>query len=105
MHISLETGNSAARIIVEGVVDESGAARLKKCLEGVDLSEVTEVIFDFLHLSYIGSSGVGKLLLFYKQAREKGIGVRIENLPPSVYELFMQLHLDALFPLVQREES
>lgn len=105
MQISLARDNSTLRIVIEGVIDESGAAKLKKCLEGVDLAETKLVVFDFEQISYIGSSGVGKLLLFYKQACEKEVMVRIENLPSGVYELFMQLHLDALFPLVPRQES
>lgn len=89
--------NDAIRLTVSGNVDEKGAADLKTGFEGLNLSGQKTVAFDFAKVTYIGSAGLGKLLLFYKKLATAGIEMRVENSPSDIRELLKELHLDTLF--------
>ena len=52
---------------------------------------------DFDEVNFIGSSGIGKLLLFYKKFTAKGGKVSIINLNKEISALFKAIKLDKLF--------
>ncbi len=56
-----------------------------------------EVVFDFKQVSHIGSAGIGKLLLFYRELEVNGGKLRVENASKTVYELLKLVELDSLF--------
>ena len=51
---------------LSGRIDVSGAEKLKNIFNMVLEKEHEKVIVDFKAVSFIGSSGIGKLLFFYK---------------------------------------
>ena len=88
-----------ARFEVAGDIDEEGAEALKKRFQELKVSSLKEIVFDFAKVNYIGSAGIGKLLLFYKNIAIQGGSIRIENISASIYELFMVLKLDSILTL------
>jgi len=81
----------------KGNIDERCAEELKKRFREMNVSSVKEVVFDFRNVNHIGSAGIGKLLLFYKDMALNGGKIRIENASETVYELFNVLKLDTIF--------
>ena len=92
------TGQSAT-VHVMGVVDEQGAAAMKESFEGVTLNGVSEVVFDLQNVTYIGSAGLGKLLLFYKKLSTEGIKMRVNTVAGTVRDTLMELKLNTLFTI------
>jgi anti-anti-sigma factor len=80
-----------------GNIDERRAEELKRHFRDLDPSTINEVVFDFRNVNHIGSAGIGKLLLFYKDMALNGGKIRIENASETVYELFNVLKLDTIF--------
>ncbi len=97
MGFTTSQNNNDIRFTISGDIDEKGAADLKAGFEGLKLSDQKNIIFDFAKVTYIGSAGLGKLLLFYKKLATAGIEMRVENSPPDILELIKELHLDTLF--------
>jgi anti-sigma B factor antagonist len=97
MTTRVEHGTEAIRVIPTGDIDHEGAASLKEAVAGLSLSGKTAVIFDFREVGYIGSAGLGKLLLFYKRLSSQKIQMRVESASPSVQTLLKELRLDTLF--------
>lgn len=58
---------NSARLTVTGEIDEKGAEEFKGRLQELLGGKIKEVTIDFDGVNYIGSSGIGKLLLFYKE--------------------------------------
>ena len=85
----------------KGNIDERGAEELKNHFKSLNISSVKEVIFDFANVNYIGSAGIGKLLLFYKDMALNGGKITIKNVSPSIYELFNVLKLDTIFTIIK----
>ncbi len=56
-----------------------------------------EVVFDFKDVSHIGSAGIGKLLLFYRELALKGGTLKVENSSQTVSGLLKMVELDCLF--------
>jgi len=101
MELSVTQNKEWVRFKVEGDIDEGGAEALKRRFQEMKLSTYKEVVFDFDKVTYIGSAGIGKLLIFYKNAALCDCEIRIENIPAPIYELFMVLKLDSIFTIIK----
>ena len=99
MELEIFQETDRAILKVKGTVDEIGAEKLKQKFREINLSSHRSIVMDFSEVDYIGSAGIGKLLLFYKDLSIKGGKLCIENLNDTVYELFMALKIDSLFAL------
>lgn len=99
MKIAVTQSTDSARITVEGIIDAQGAEELKGGFQGLKLSSVKEVVLDFGKVNHIGSAGIGKLLLLYKDVAIAGGNIRIENLSGFILKLFKELKLDTIFTI------
>lgn len=99
MEITSETRDQIITVHVSGQVDEKGAETMKTSFSSLSLNGVNEVQVDFKNLTYIGSSGIGKLLLFYKNLGVQQIRLRVKNVPIPIYELMQELKLDTVFTI------
>jgi anti-anti-sigma factor len=86
---------------LEGDIDDKAAAKLKEEFHASDLSAVQEVVFDFHDVTYIGSAGIGKLLLFYKYIVTRGGTIKLTNVPEQTYETFRILRLNTIFTITR----
>lgn len=101
MEINVLKQENSVRFEIKGNVDERGAEDLKRSFRSLDISQIKEVVFDFSQVTHIGSAGIGKLLLFYKDIAILGGKIRIENTSASVYELFHVLKLNTIFAITK----
>lgn len=92
----VQTGQSVT-FHVSGLVDEHGSAAMKASFEGLTLAGLNEVIFDLQNVTYIGSAGLGKLLLFYKKLSTENVKMRVNTSPGTVRDVLMELKLNTLF--------
>ena len=99
MQIEAEQQNGRLRLVLAGNLDERGAEELKKYLTGVTPEQNPEVVFDCSRVEHFGSSCIGKLLVFYKRYTSGGGKMAVNNLPSPIYEMFLELKLDTLFPV------
>ena len=97
MEILVNREGELVRFEIGGVIDERGAEDIKRRFGELNTSSFKEVIFDFRKVKHIGSAGIGKLLLFYKDRAIRGGNIRIENASETVYDLLRVLKLDTLF--------
>ncbi|MDM8514924.1 STAS domain-containing protein [Desulfobacterales bacterium HSG16] len=99
MELQVNQEQSTLRFLVKGNIDEVGAEELKSRFKEINISSIKEMVFDFSGVTHIGSAGIGKLLLFYKDMALIGGKIRIENVSATVYELFGVLKLDTIFTI------
>jgi anti-sigma B factor antagonist len=97
MEISVTSEADRLRFEVKGEIDEKGAEDLKQRFRELNSASHKELIIDFHKVTHIGSAGIGKLLLFYKDMAVNGGKIRLENLSQTLYELFQTLKLDTIF--------
>lgn len=99
MNIRVDKGDVKTMVYLSGSIDITGAETLKQSLNQILNEGVKEVVIDFEEVTFIGSSGIGKLLLFYKNVTAKGCKVKIINLNKELKALFKAIKLDKLFNL------
>ena len=85
--VNLKKQEKQARIILSGSIDELGAQELENLFENPDILSAEKVILDFREVVYIGSAGVGTLLLLYKKIAPENGEIIIENIPSDIYRL------------------
>jgi anti-sigma B factor antagonist len=99
MKILVEKKEDAIRYAIEGKVDERCAEILKEKFRSTYKESLKKVVFDFKNVTHIGSAGIGKLLLFYKDVAINDGTIVIEHISPVIYDLFATLKLDTVFSL------
>jgi len=99
MNIKVSKEGQKSVVFLSGSIDIPGAENLKKSLGEVIESGVTEVTIDFKEVNFIGSSGIGKLLIFYKNFTSKNGKINIANLNKEITALFKAIKLDQLFKI------
>jgi anti-anti-sigma factor len=97
MDIKVSDKGGATTVSVSGRIDIPGAERLKQTLDEVAARNPKEVILDFGGVDFIGSSGIGKLLLFAQGLTSRGGRARIVNLNKEIKVVFASAKLDKLF--------
>ena len=103
MDITVTQEGQQVKIAITGNIDEQGAEELKRRFLELNLEDVKEVVIDFSKVSFIGSAGIGKLLLLYKNLAAKGGVIRIENMPKDIYTMFKVVKLDKIFQISSSE--
>lgn len=97
MDIRIDEQGEIVRIAVTGSVDDAGADKLENCFTELCGCHVREVVLDFRGVTFISSSGIGKLLLLYKKVTPMDVSITLEKLPPDLLRAFKVTRLDALF--------
>jgi len=100
MELKVASNKDQVNISIAGSIDEIGAEDLEKCFNKLDPHSVHEVIINFRHLDYIGSAGIGTLLLLYKKLAFNNGKIIINEIPKQIYDLMMHdMNLGQLFTL------
>ncbi|HOV62173.1 MAG TPA: STAS domain-containing protein [Candidatus Hydrogenedentes bacterium] len=97
--IDTTVNGDTAIILVSGPVNGEAAEQLKTAYQALPEERVRHLVLDVSAVPFIGSAGLGKLLLFYKRISSTGGTVEIRGASPDIQELLRELRLDLLFKL------
>lgn len=97
MELNIKSQGDSVKVNIVGSIDERGAEELKRRFLEIDVSKTKEVVFDFGGVSFIGSAGIGKLLLFYRNVASHGGKIIIENMSKDIFTMFKVVKLDKIF--------
>ncbi|MDA8134111.1 MAG: STAS domain-containing protein [Desulfobacteraceae bacterium] len=99
MELTVDQGQTSARITIKGEIDGPGAEKLKAGFHALDKTLLKSIVLDFNGVTHIGSAGIGKLLLFYKDIAIGGGSMEIVHVPAPIYDLLLTLKLDSVFKI------
>lgn len=97
MNIELAINGNVASMKIEGILNSENAHVLQEKLSEVVASKVNLLELDLFDCRNISSTGIGKILLFYKDFISRGGEIEVIRSSNSVYELFSMLKLNQLF--------
>jgi len=97
MNIELTFSGDIAAMKIDGILNSENAHILQEKLSEVMQSNAKTLELDLLDCRNISSTGIGKILLFYKDFISKGGDIEVVRSSNSVYELFTMLKLNQLF--------
>lgn len=99
MEVTVNVNGETAEIKISGIVDNDNAEDLKRHLTEVQNGASKNAIFDLSMVPSITSSGIGKLLVFYKAIDAKGGKIQIDGIHTNLAKLFKSIKLDRLFEI------
>lgn len=85
--IDRENRNGIELVRLSGSLDMYSFPRLETHLATLFQEGHHRVVLDCASLDYIGSAGLGALIGFAKEAREKGGDVKLVNVPDRIYKI------------------
>ena len=99
MDLTLEFKKDKALMKIEGAVSSENVFALQEKLNEVLNSNVKLLEMDLSACKSMCSSGIGKILYFYKDFQEQDGVLEIVKCSPSIYELFTTIKLNQLFTI------
>jgi anti-anti-sigma factor len=97
MDIQTKYENKTAQMKVEGIINSENAYIFQDELQKVLKSDATVLELDLSECRNISSTGIGRLLLFYKEFLIRNGEIEIVKCSPAIYELFTMIKLNQLF--------
>ncbi len=91
--------------IKENLVTDPDAREFKEVLTSMIEEGKREIIIDFSEMVFIGSSGIGKLLLAYKRLDDLNGKLYITGLNKDIKDLFVTFRLNEFFHIVDNLDS
>ena len=86
-HIEQEDRGEAQLVRLAGSLDMYSFPRLEAHLNSLFQAGHYRVVLNCSGLDYIGSAGLGALIGFAKEARERGGDVKLLNVPERIYKI------------------
>lgn len=82
-----ETRGAVQLVRLSGALDMQSFSRLESQFKTFSQRSQHRVLLDCTDLDYIGSAGLGALIGFAKDAREKSGDLKLLNVPPHIYRI------------------
>jgi len=99
MNIDITKKGQTLQLTIQGSIGEKEADILKQRFRENSLDDVNEVILDMDKVTHLGSSGIGKLILIYKDITFKSGQLKLINTPPGIYESLIHIKFDKIFSI------
>jgi len=99
MKISLTEGDEKTTIKLMGDIYTEQGDELQQVFNGVVEKNPKEVVIDLAELKSITSSGIGKIVLLYKELNKKGGKIRIVGANDTIMQIFKIVKLDKLMKI------
>jgi len=103
--IDRESRGVVQLVRLSGSLDMYSFPRLETHLSALFRQDQHRVVLDCRDLDYIGSAGLGALIGFAKQAREKGGDLKLAHVPERIYKIIELLGFTKVLQAHHTEES
>jgi anti-anti-sigma factor len=98
MDIELDKKGDSLKILIDGNIDAAGGHKLAASLqEAMEMDGVKTVVFDLTTVRTITSSGIGKIMNFFKFIDGKRGNMSVKGISDQLYKQLMEIHLDRIF--------
>ena len=101
MVVTTEKNGSALFVKIVGAVDSGAAEILRSRLKEIAQKKPPKVVLDLSQVPTMGSSGIGKILMFFKTLKEDNTSFEIRGIHENLHSFFKVIKLDKLFPISQ----
>ena len=102
MEVTTRKTEDALIVKVASAVDTEAAEELRTELGKALKLKPSKVIMDLSLVPTMGSSGIGKILIFFKSLDSNNASFEIKGIHENIYHIFKAVKLDKLFPISMR---
>ena len=95
-----------ARFIDKKILDEGNIKIIGNQLFGmIDTDGRRKIVLDFTNVEYLSSAALGKLITLEKKVKAAKGKLRLCNIRPDIYEVFVITRLNKLFDIRDTQEQ
>jgi anti-anti-sigma factor len=102
MDVTTKVNGETLTVKVSGAVDTSAAEILRSELNKIAGQRPKKVVMDLSMVPTMGSSGIGKILMFFKSLDSSKAAFEIKGIHENLFNIFKAVKLDKLFPISMR---
>lgn len=102
MDVTTRTSGDTLHVKVSGAVDTPAAEILRTELNKVTAQKPKKVVMDLSMVPTMGSSGIGKILMFFKGLDNAKASFEIKGIHENLFNIFKAVKLDKLFLISMR---
>lgn len=99
MDVATKITGETLQITISGAVDTAAAEILRSELIKAMIHKPKKVVMNLTLVPTMGSSGIGKILMFFKSLDSNKVSFEIKGIHENVYSIFKAVKLDKLFPI------
>jgi len=102
LKVSTEGDVTVVELTDRKILDEVNISQIGEQINSlVARSAKPKMILDFASVSHMSSSALGMLITLHKRIRERNGGLRLCNIQPGIYEVFVITRLNEIFQICQ----
>jgi anti-anti-sigma factor len=102
MEVTSRVLGDTLHIKVSGAVDTPAAEILRTELNKIATQKPKKVVMDLAMVPTMGSSGIGKILMFFKNLDSAKASFEIKGIHENLFNIFKAVKLDKLFSISLR---
>lgn len=99
INFNIDHNDKISILTVTGRIDNEGIQGFQDALSALLEKDSKSVVLNFNQLEFINSSGIGKLLIFYKKSKNLGKETSIQGISDDIFTLFKAIRLDKLIDI------
>jgi anti-sigma B factor antagonist len=98
--IERDGGVTVIRFNDRNILDEASIQSIgEEILRQVEASPAPKILIDFTHVDHLSSAALGTLITVNNKVRQKDGQLRLSNIDPQIYEVFVITKLNKLFQI------
>ncbi|HOB70702.1 MAG TPA: STAS domain-containing protein [bacterium] len=99
INFNIDHNEQVSTLTVKGRIDNEGIQGFQEALSALLEKDSKTVVLNLDALEFINSSGIGKLLIFYKKSKNLGRETSIQGISDDIFTLFKAIRLDKLIDI------
>jgi anti-sigma B factor antagonist len=98
LRITEDNGITQVEFVDRNILDEVNIQAISEEISGlIDTAGNPRILINFTNVDHLSSAALGALITINKKIREKSGQLRLANIDPQIYEIFVITQLNSLF--------
>jgi anti-sigma B factor antagonist len=106
LRVRKEDGITRVEFVDRNILDEANIQRIgEEISEIIDGDPQPKLLISFTNVDHLSSAALGTLITIHNRLKQKGGQLRLANIDPQIYEVFMITKLNKLFDIHETNED
>ncbi len=106
LRVRKEDGITQVEFVDRNILDEANIQRIgEEISEIIDSDAEPKLLISFSNVDHLSSAALGTLITIHNRLKQKGGQLRLANIDPQIYEVFMITKLNKLFDIHETRDG
>ncbi|MCR9217274.1 MAG: STAS domain-containing protein [Phycisphaerales bacterium] len=106
LRVRKEDGITQVEFVDRNILDEANIQRIgEEISEIIDGDARPKLLISFSNVDHLSSAALGTLITIHNRLKQKGGQLRLANIDPQIYEVFMITKLNKLFDIHESRDE